>query len=97
MSSYVVIDTEVLDEEAFAEFATKIRDAVHAADGTFLVRGEPIEVVEGDWAPKRLVIMAFDSDDGAGEFVRSAAYTSLMELRERALRSNVLVAAGYND
>jgi len=96
MSSYLVIDTEVIDEDAFSEFVVKIYDAAIAAGGTFLVRGSDLDVVEGDWTPQRLVIMSFDSDDGAGEFVRSTAYTALEELRLRAVRSKVVVAAGYN-
>ena len=96
MSSYVVIDTEVLDEEAFSEFAGKIYDAVTTNGGTFLVRGGNIDVIEGDWTPQRIVVMAFDNDDGAREFVRSGDYTALQELRQRALRSKVLVLEGYN-
>ena len=95
MSSYLVIDTEVVDEDAFSEFVVKIYDAVIAEGGTFIVRGSDLDVIEGDWTPQRLVIMSFDSDDGAGEFVRSPAYTSLEELRLRAVRSSVVVAAGY--
>ena len=95
MSSYLVIDTEVIDEDAFSEFVVKIYDAVIAEGGTFIVRGSDLDVIEGEWTPQRLVIMSFDSDDGAGEFVRSAAYSSLEELRLRAVRSSVVVAAGY--
>ncbi|MCY3568610.1 MAG: DUF1330 domain-containing protein [Chloroflexi bacterium] len=95
MSSYLVIDTEVIDEDAFSEFVAKIREAVTAHGGTFLVRGSDLDVIEGDWTPQRLVIMSFDSDDGAGAFVRSSEYTSLEELRLRAVRSKVVVAAGY--
>lgn len=95
MSSYLVIDTEVIDEDAFSEFAVKIYDAVIAQGGTFIVRGSDLDVIEGDWTPQRLVIMAFDGDDGAAAFVRSAEYTGLEELRLRAVRSSVVVAAGY--
>lgn len=95
MSSYLVIDTEVIDEAAFSEFAGKIYDAVTGQGGTFIVRGSDLDVIEGDWSPQRLVIMAFDSDDGAANFVRSAEYTALEELRLRAVKSSVVVAAGY--
>ena len=96
MSSYLVLDTEVLDQEAYSEFATKFRDALVASGGTFLVRGGEIEVVEGDWRPQRIVIMAFDDDEAAGQFIRSAEYTALQELRARAVRSKVLVVEGYS-
>lgn len=96
MSSYLVIDTEVLDQEAFSEFAEKIYDAVQANGGTFLVRGGNLDVVEGDWTPQRLVIMAFESAEGAGEFVRSAEYTALQELRAQAVRAKVVAVEGYD-
>lgn len=96
MSSYIVIDTEIVDQEAFAEFATKIAEAVTANGGEFLVRGGDLEVVEGTWAPQRLVVIAFATDEGAGDFIRSDDYTGLEELRARALRSNVLVVQGYS-
>ena len=96
MSSYVVIDTEILDQDAFSEFSEKILDALTAHGGTYLVRGGEIDTIEGDWTPQRIVVMAFDSDDGASEFVRSSEYAALQGLRQRALRSNVLVVEGYS-
>ena len=95
MSSYVVIDTEVLDQDAFSEFFREIGDAVSANGGTFLVRSSDVAVIEGDWSPKRLAIMAFESDDGAAEFIRSSEYAAIQELRHRAVRSKVLVVEGY--
>ncbi len=96
MSSYVVIDTETLDEEAYSEFAAKIADALAAHGGTFLVRGGNPEAMEGDWRPQRLVIMQFESANGASEFLSSAEYTTLDELRHRAVRSSVLAVQGYD-
>ena len=66
-----------------------------AHGGTFLVRGGNPEAMEGDWRPQRLVIMQFDSANGASEFLRSTEYTSLDELRHRAVRSSVLAVQGY--
>lgn len=96
MSSYLIIDTETLDEEAYAEFAPKVFEAVTASGGRFLVRGGNPDVIEGDWTPERIVVMAFDSDEGAGEFVRSVAYTSLQDLRARAVRAKVVAVEGYD-
>lgn len=96
MSSYVLIDTATLDEQAYSEFAVKIREAVMAAGGSFLVRGGDVEVIEGDWSPQRIVILAFDSAEGAGSFVRSDSYTGLKQLREQAVKSNVVVVSGYD-
>ena len=95
MSSYVVIDTQTLDEEAYAEFAAKFDRALAAHNGTFLVRGGNPEVIEGDWNPQRIVILAFDKAEGAVEFLRSAEYTGLDEVRHRAVNPRVVAVRGY--
>src|ERR1700679_468489 len=38
---------------------------VSAAGGTYLVRGGELEVLEGDWHPKRVVVIRFDSKEAA--------------------------------
>lgn len=94
MKGYVVIDTETLDAEAFAEFVQKIPVAVAAHGGHFVVRGGQIDTVEGDWFPQRLVVMEFESLERARGFVASAEYTGLSELRHRAVNSKVVIVEG---
>ncbi len=97
MKGYFIVDTEVYDQEVFAEFAVKIVEAMEAHGGRFLVRGGATEVTEGDWVPNRLVIMEFDSYERAQGFVRSPEYTGLQDLRSRCMRNGkTLVVEGYN-
>ena len=91
----MLIDTEVFDQDLFAEFAVKIVDAMEAHGGRFLVRGGTTEVVEGDWVPHRIVIMEFDSFERAQGFVRSSEYAALQDLRARCVRSRTMVVEGY--
>ena len=95
MRGYVVIDTTILDEDAFADYRTQIPEALTSHGGRFIVRGGHSETVEGDWTPSRLVIMEFDSHEAARGFIASDEYTSLDELRHRAVRSTVVVVEGY--
>lgn len=92
----MMIDTEVFDQEVFAEFAPRIVEAVQAHGGRFLMRGGTAEVVEGDWTPNRVVVMEFDSFERARAFVRSPEYTSLNDLRSRCMHSQVVVVEGYD-
>ena len=97
MKGYFIVDTEVYDQEVFAEFAVKIVGAMEAHGGRFLVRGGATEVTEGDWVPNRLVIMEFDSYERAQGFVSSPEYTGLQDLRSRCMRNGkTLVVEGYN-
>ncbi|MYA20643.1 MAG: DUF1330 domain-containing protein [Chloroflexi bacterium] len=97
MKGYMLIDTEVIDQELFAEFAVKIVDAMEAHGGRFLARGGTTEVIDGDWEPHRIVIMEFDSYERAQGFVRSAEYGALQDLRARCMHSRVIVVEGYPD
>ena len=96
MNGYVVIDTEVVDQEAFAEFVERIPGAMAANGGRFVVRGGQSQVAEGDWTPQRLVIMEFESYEAANAFLDSDEYTALDELRHRAVKSNIVVVEGYS-
>ena len=96
MKGYIVVDREVLDREAFAEFAPRIAEAIGAHGGRFLVRGGAVEVTEGDWAPHGLVIIEFESVERARGFMRSPEYAALQGLRERAMRSRTMVVEGHD-
>ena len=96
MNGYMLIDTEVFDPEVFAEFRSKIEEALQPHGGRFLVRGGAVEVTEGDWSFQRVVIIEFDSFERARGFVRSPEYTALQDLRERCMHSKTMVVEGYN-
>ena len=57
MKGNVLMEAEIIDTEAYAEFARKSPEAVAAHGGRVLVRTSDIEVIQGDWMPKRLVVL----------------------------------------
>jgi uncharacterized protein (DUF1330 family) len=94
MQGYVVIDTEVIDAEAYSEFVEKVPAVLAAHGGRFLVRSSDAETIEGDWAPKRLVILEFGSMEAARGFVDAAYHGDLGDIRRRATTSKIVVAEG---
>ena len=94
MKGYVLIDTEAIDPEANSEYIHKVLPVIAAQGGRFLVRTSDVEAVEGDWAPKRLVIVEFDILEAARAFVGCAEYVALDDLRRRAARSRIVVVEG---
>ena len=96
MKGYVLVDREVLDREAFAEFAPRIAEAIAAHGGRFLARGGAVEVTEGDWTPRGIVIVEFESFERARGFMSSPEYAALEGLRERSMRSRTMVVEGYD-
>ncbi len=96
MKGYVIIDTEVIDPEAYSGFVDNVLPAIATHGGRFLVRTSDAEAIEGDWAPKRLVILEFDDLGAARGFVDSAGYGASDGVRGRGTRSRVVVAEGYD-
>ena len=62
--------------------------------GRFVVRGGGLEVIGGDWRPKRLAVLIFDSTDKAKEWLGSPEYSALDDIRTRSSNINMVVVEG---
>ena len=61
MAAYVVIDIEIRDPLRYEEYKEMAPPAIAASGGRYLVRGGATEILEGEWQPRRLVILEFPS------------------------------------
>ena len=94
MKGYVVIDAEIIDAEAYTEFAEKSSASIAAHGGRVLARTSNVNVIEGDWSPKRVVIVEFDSPDAATGYINSPEYAAIDDARRRATKANIVVVEG---
>jgi uncharacterized protein (DUF1330 family) len=95
MPAYVIASvTEAHDDEALAEYRRRNTAAVEAHGGRFVVRGGAIEVLEGDWAPLRVVVMEFDDVDAAKRWYESPEYQQAIPIRQGASTTGILVVEG---
>ena len=93
--AYVIASvTEAHDDDALAEYRRRNTAAVEAAGGRFLVRGGALEVLEGDWDPLRVVVMAFDDMDAARAWYASDAYEAAKPLRLAASTTQLVIVDG---
>ena len=94
MAGYLIADVEVTNQELFAEFAAGILRLVEERNGKYLVRGGTTEVVDGDRTPHRVVVIQFESYEKVRDFVNSAEYRELAELRSRSSTSTTIIVEG---
>ena len=95
MPAYVIASvTEAHDDEALAEYRRRNTAAVEAHGGRFLVRGGAMEVLEGDWAPLRVVVMEFDDVEAAKRWYESEDYQAAIPIRQGASTTGLIVVAG---
>jgi len=62
--------------------------------GRYLVRGGATETKEGDWSPRRLIVLEFPSLARAHEWFASPEYAPLIALRKRTARTRLVFAEG---
>jgi uncharacterized protein (DUF1330 family) len=65
MKGYVVGDIHVTDPDLYAEYAAEVPAVIERYGGRYLVRGGAVQQLDGTWAPRRAVVIEFDSPDAA--------------------------------
>jgi len=62
--------------------------------GKYIARGGQTEILEGDWSPKRIVIMQFESVERAKAWINSPEYSEARALRHKYSVSKAIVVEG---
>ena len=87
MPAYVIVETDIHDPEQYERYKAASPDAVQGGGGRFVVRGGELAVLEGDWSPRRVVILEFPDLEAAKAWYESESYQEVKKLREGAARS----------
>lgn len=87
MAAYMIAEIEITDPEGYQAYAKLAIPSIQRFGGKILVAGETIENLEGDWQPKRLVIIEFASMEEAKRWYHSEEYTPLKHMRFKATNS----------
>ena len=94
MPAYLIVETDITDPVQYEQYKAASPGAIAAHGGRFVVRGGEMAVLEGDWSPKRLVIVEFDDLEAAKRFYDSPEYRAAMKLREGAADLNMVAVEG---
>lgn len=94
MSALIIVDIEVTDPVRYEDYKRLASAAITAHGGRYLVRGGKSEVLDGDWTPRRLVVLEFDSFEQAKTWRASAEYAEAKRVREECARANMIVVEG---
>jgi len=91
MPALIIVDIEVLDPVVYEDYKRLASASIAAHGGRYVVRGGKSEVLDGDWTPRRLVILEFDSFEKAKAWRASPEYAEAKKVREHCARSNMIV------
>jgi uncharacterized protein (DUF1330 family) len=88
MSGYIIAHVQY---EEYKKWSTA---AMKTAGAEVCVRGGQVKVLEGDWAPERLVIMKFPSFEAAQAFYELPEYRQAREARAGAAIMRMVAVEG---
>lgn len=94
MSAYFIVNIDVTDPVGFDTYRALAAPTIAAAGGRYRVRGGNVTVLEGQWQPKRLVVLEFDSVTAALEWYESDEYAPVKAIRERTAKSDIVLVEG---
>ena len=94
MSAYAILDLEVFNKEKFQEYQNIAPDIIKKYGGKIVVRGGESIIQEGEWIPKRIVIVEFPSYKIAQDWSNSEEYKKAIELRKKGAKTNAIIVEG---
>jgi len=94
MAAYFIVDVDVHDQQGIEEYRKGVPATIAEYGGRFLVRGGACSRFEGEWEPKRLVVLEFPSVEQARRWYDSEEYRELKALRMRTAKTHLLLVEG---
>ena len=94
MPAYIVFDIDIHDPHAYEEYRRLGAPTLAPYGGRFLARGGAAQTLEGDWSPKRVVVLEFDSTEQAQAWYQSTEYQTAKAFRDRSAHSIGIMVEG---
>src|SRR5262245_59659090 len=94
MPAYLISTIEVHDTAGYEEYKKLVPPILANYGGKFIVRGGATEYKEGDWRPKRVVVVEFENLERARAFYDSSEYAHAKSIRQRTSSGSVLFVDG---
>ena len=94
MAAYIIVEIEVTDPAGYEEYKKQAGATVEKYGGKYLVRGGATEVLEGDWQPKRIVIVEFATMERAKGWLNSEEYREPRKMRHRTAKTRMILVQG---
>jgi uncharacterized protein (DUF1330 family) len=95
MPAYVLVQVDVNDPIRYEDYKAMVPASIAQYGGRFLVRGGKTHTMEGNWTPKRLVVVEFPTVEQAKAWWASPEYAEAKALRQATAESQLIIAEGF--
>ena len=90
MPAFLIADIDVHDDEAYRAYREANPAIVRQFGGRYIALGGEVQVLEGDWQPRRTVIIEFPDMDAINRFYNSPEYERLRPIRWKTADSRLV-------
>ena len=99
MPAYVIFDVEIRDPARYQDFMgqdfmDQVKPALRAVGVSYRARGGAHKVHEGDWSPRRIVILEFPSEAVWEAFYHGPVYQGLKHIRNECSSARLVSVEG---
>jgi uncharacterized protein (DUF1330 family) len=91
VAAYIIVEIEVTDPVGYEKYKNLAGATVEKHGGKYIVRGGKTEVLEGDWNPKRIVVLEFPTIERAKGWLNSEEYREPRKMRHRTAKTNMIL------
>lgn len=94
MTAYIVAVIDEHDPAVFEQYRAAALPVVAQYGGRSLLKGTDYAILEGGWAPGRVVVIEFPTPEAARAFYDSPDYIAARTLRDQSARTHMLLFEG---
>ncbi len=96
MTAYVIFDVDISNPARYADFMNGVKPALEVAGARYLARGGAHKVYEGDWEPRRIVLLEFPSVQAWEGFYNGPVYQGLKGVRDECSSARLVSVVGLD-
>jgi len=89
MPAYLILEIDWHDAARAAEYRRLLGPTLESHGGRTLVANEP-RVLEGDWNPRRVVVIEFPTMDALQAWYKSEEYAPLIRIRNEGAKTRMI-------
>jgi uncharacterized protein (DUF1330 family) len=94
MAAYVIVDIDVTDPVRYEDYKRVSGATLTPFGGRFLVRGGPVQRLEGERTPGRVVVLEFPDPESARRWWESEIYAGPKLIRQATARTEMILVQG---
>lgn len=94
MAVYMIADIRIINQQRYEEYRALVRGAIRDHGGRYIARASAVRVLEGNWAPPRVVVIEFPGMPEAHAFYQSPEYAKAREVCANAAMLDMVLVEG---